>query len=81
MGLNSIQNPAKLRRIAALIGDEVEYAAARYFADQRELIVFGRATGAWVVNLRKNSAERYNDERKLAVYRDKDGRPCGVSYQ
>jgi hypothetical protein len=81
MGLNGIRNPAKLRKIAALIGEPCEYAASRYFEHQDDLIAFGASGSVFVVNLKRRAAEPYQDQngRILTPYRDKDGRCSGVS--
>ncbi len=80
MGLNSIRNPAKLRKISALIGEPCEYAASRYFADQKELIAFGSSGGAWCVNMHTRTAEPYTEEGRLLLpYRkEPGGAPSGV---
>lgn len=78
MGLNGVSNPAKLRKLAALIGEEVAYACARYFADQRQLLVFGVSGRAYVVDRFKTVEEHTDPRYVLSPYRDETGVACGV---
>ena len=57
MSLNRVSNPAKLRKLSALVGRPVLRAYARFFADQRVLLVFTGATEAWCVNTRTGKVE------------------------
>lgn len=49
MGLNRVSNPRKLRRLAALIGEPVVRAYARFFTG-RTLIVFGESGRQYAVD-------------------------------
>lgn len=79
MGLNGIRNPAKLRKISALIGEPCPYAAARYFEHQCDLLAFGRSGRAFVVNLKRGTSEPYTDER-VQPYIAPDGQFSGVRH-
>lgn len=79
MGLNGIRNPAKLRKIARLIGEPCLYACARYFADQRDVLAFGASGSTWVVRLDRDTCEPYTEEgRHLEPFVGVDGVMTGV---
>lgn len=80
MGLNGIRNPAKLRKLSALIGEPVTYACARFFKNQRDLLVFGISGQAYAANLRTAHSEVFTDpEYTYEPYLNKEGVYSGVS--
>lgn len=62
MGLNRVDNPAKLRRLSLVIGHPVIRAYSRWFANQNTLLVFTDPTTAWVVE-RDGTFERYTEQQ------------------
>ena len=82
MGLNGIRNPAKLRKVAALVGEPVTIAFARFFANQHDWLAFGVSGRVYAVNLKAGTVEPYEEEgRTITPYTDKDGRITGVRSQ
>jgi hypothetical protein len=64
MGLNRVSNPAKLRRLAALVGEPVLRAYAKFFTGHT-LIVFGASGRQYAVD--GDRVEPYAEDPPLVL--------------
>ena len=69
MGLNRVCNPAKIRKLTAMVGAPVVRAYSRFFADQKMWIVFTDDTTAFVVNTRTGEVAPYTEESLVLAER------------
>ncbi len=80
MSINGVRNPAKLRKVSALIGEPCVYAAARWFVGHDDWLAFGDSGAAYVVNLKQRTSEPYR-EAVVKPYRNAAGVICGVEQE
>ena len=65
MSLNRVSNPGKLRKLAALVGEPVVRAYARWF-EGHTLLVFGQSGRQYAVDP-KGSVEAYTHDPPLTL--------------